>query len=588
MRKIKSIHLQRFRQFADTKVEVGPFNLLVGPNNCGKTTILHAIRSFFSLMYGHVRIEGNPPQTMYHRRFLSGADEIAPTPDIKELWYAQKTGKPITISVTFDDDTTFGVSLRLQFGQLHVSAENLPPGLTTDSVASYLGTQVAFIPGLVGVLVTEPYATPARRNALATQGRYSEIFRSSLRQLKTKDVALLSQINESLSELFGISLSFVEFDDESDEFVTVKYCQENVDFDVVSSGAGLQQVIQMLTYLYISQPRILLIDEPDAHLHSKLQSRLGELFRRVAQDIDAQVFLSTHSLDLIDTFSTNEVIVVDSSKKHLTAIGKNADLVSALVDANVVDVSALSRLLSSRRLVVVEDRDQTILKAIDKACGSPLFSSKSSSYVLSAQGVSNFRAVAELGKVLASLAGKKFDITFVQDRDGMPDFLVDSFLSSQQAEGVTAHLLERHEIENYLLQPALFTKAATLVGRTISESAATAAILAAAQELKAKARKASLECAKLVNRHLARGKITEGELDEKVYKWFDDLKPDDLHTVQTVFPGKELLPIVLKKLNAGGEKAITRGNLVASLEADFVPQDMVDFLITASEAKANK
>ena len=128
------------------------------------------------------------------------------------------------------------------------------------------------------------------------------------------------------------------------------------------------------------------------------------------------------------------------------------DLVSALVDADVVDVSALSRLLSSHRLVVVEDKDQTVLKTIDKACGSPLYSSKSSSYVLSAKGVSNFPAVAELGRLLSELAGSKFDITFVQDRDGMPDFIVPAFITSQQEKHVNAFLLERHEIENYLLQ----------------------------------------------------------------------------------------------------------------------------------------
>lgn len=396
--KIKKIRLQRFRQFSDTTFEVGPFNILVGPNNCGKTTLLHAIRAFFLLMHGHVRFDG--PVAEYHRRFLGGAEEVAPTPDIKELWYRQAPGKPLTISVTFDDDATFSVVLRQQFGQIHVSAEDLPGRLTAKKAATYLGTQVAFIPGLVGVLVTEPYTTGARRNALATQGRYSEIFRSSLQQLKANSPELVQKINEWLKNLFGITVSKIEFDEKSDEFVTIKYEQSGSEFDVVSSGAGLQQVIQMLTYLYLSQPRILLIDEPDAHLHSKLQARLGELFRRVSADLDAQVFLSTHSLDLIDTFSTNEVLVIDSKKKNITPIGSNSDLVSLLVEAGVVDVSALSRLLSSRRLVVVEDKDLTILKAIDKSIGSPLFSAKSSSHVLPAEGVGNFRAIAEIGKVL--------------------------------------------------------------------------------------------------------------------------------------------------------------------------------------------
>src|SRR5688500_165825 len=90
--KIKSIRLQRFRQFADTTFEVGAFNLLVGPNNSGKTSLLHAVRTFFYLMHGHVRFEGDPPAAVYHRRFLSSAEEVAPTPDIRELWYKLQTG----------------------------------------------------------------------------------------------------------------------------------------------------------------------------------------------------------------------------------------------------------------------------------------------------------------------------------------------------------------------------------------------------------------------------------------------------------------------------------------------------------------
>src|SRR5260221_14634459 len=81
MRMIKSIRLQNFRQFSDTTFDVGPFNLLVGPNNCGKTTLLHAIRAFFLLMHGHVRFEGNSSKASYHRRYLAGAEEVAPTPD---------------------------------------------------------------------------------------------------------------------------------------------------------------------------------------------------------------------------------------------------------------------------------------------------------------------------------------------------------------------------------------------------------------------------------------------------------------------------------------------------------------------------
>jgi hypothetical protein len=286
------------------------------------------------------------------------------------------------------------------------------------------------------------------------------------------------------------------------------------------------------------------------------------------------VFLSTHSLDLIDTFSTNEVLVVDSKKKTLAPIGANSDLVSTLVDAGVVDVSALSRLLSSRKLVIIEDEDQTILKAIDKALGSPMFSSKSSSYVLPAKGSGNFRAIAELGKVLKSLTGTKFDLTFIQDRDGMPDFIVHDFIESQKTDGTAPYLLERHEIENYLLETDLFVAAASLVGRTISGDEARDAILAAANEMRPKARLRARQTAKDVNRHLTSAKKhEESALEVLTDDWFDQLDLSSFEVVQTVFPGKELLKESLKKLNSQG-KSITKGHLVASLKSDAVADEM--------------
>lgn len=577
--KIKTIRLQRFRQFEDTTFDVGPFNLLVGPNNCGETSLLHAIRAFFLLMHGHVRFEGEPPVAVYHRRFISDAGEIAPTPDIRELWYRQEAGKKLSISITFDDDIKFSVVVRQQFGQIHVSADDLPAGLTAEQAASYLDTKVAFIPGLVGVLVTEPYATGARRNALATEGRYSEIFRSSLQQLKEDTPKLVIKINEWLEGLFSVTVNTIEFNPQFDEFVTVKYAEKNIEFDVVSSGAGLQQVIQMLAYVYLSQPRILLIDEPDAHLHSKLQARLGEVFRRVAADLDAQVFLSTHSLDLIDTFSTNEVLVVDSTQEDVAPIGANADLVSALVDANVVDVSALSRLLSSKKLVIVEDEDTTILKAIDRAVGGQLFSASSRSYVLPAKGAGNFRALTELGTILKQLTGTEFDLAFIEDRDGMPEFMAERFLETQRGQGVRPYLLERHEIESYLLEPKLFLKAAALRGREIRLSEVSSAILTAAEALKANARIMSVKTATLVNRQLpSEKKLEDSDLQVQTHQWFDGLDLMDISQIQRVFPGKEMVKRTLDTINEGHSQKITRGNLVASLSDETVAADIRELL----------
>jgi hypothetical protein len=171
----------------------------------------------------------------------------------------------------------------------------------------------------------------------------------------------------------------------------------------------------------------------------------------------------------------------------------------------------------------------------------------------------------------------------------MPDFVAPLFLTSQGGDGVSPHLLERHEVESYLLEPALFEAASKLIGRTITQAQARAAILKAAKGIKAKARRTSLETAKNVNRHLLpQERWKDAELEEKVYEWFDGLNLESIDVIQRVFPGKETLEETLKNLSDGTSKQLTRGHLVASISPDCVASDIRDLLFKVGEANPNK
>jgi len=164
----------------------------------------------------------------------------------------------------------------------------------------------------------------------------------------------------------------------------------------------------------------------------------------------------------------------------------------------------------------------------------------------------------------------------------MPDFMVDSYLSAQKASGITPWLLERHEIENYLLEPLLISAAAAGVGKAISADEVRQLVLSEAQALKAEARRASRECGRIVNRHLPEKK-NEAELDIETDKWFDALDLGALDVVQRVFPGKELLSKVLQKVSAGHGKQVTKGSCVAAMSKEMVSSDLQKMFSTLAE-----
>lgn len=61
---------------------------------------------------------------------------------------------------------------------------------------------------------------------------------------------------------------------------TSTYAPEDSDHDLFSAGAGLQ----LLTFLVLGQAGILLVDEPDAHLHSSLQRIVVDVLRKASQE----------------------------------------------------------------------------------------------------------------------------------------------------------------------------------------------------------------------------------------------------------------------------------------------------------------
>ena len=68
---------------------------------------------------------------------------------------------------------------------------------------------------------------------------------------------------------------------------------------MVVTGSGFHQALQILVSVLTPGARVLLLDEPDAHLHARLQEQLMGIMERLARDEQAQFILATHSPPLL-------------------------------------------------------------------------------------------------------------------------------------------------------------------------------------------------------------------------------------------------------------------------------------------------
>jgi predicted ATPase len=111
-------------------------------------------------------------------------------------------------------------------------------------------------------------------------------------------------VKEIAERYFGVSLRKIEFDEKLDLEIRADYEETGYALDIVSGGSGLNQILQLAAVIAWRKPGIVLLDEPDAHLHSTLQTRLLDFLYDLSEHYGLQIVISTHSRDLISQASS--------------------------------------------------------------------------------------------------------------------------------------------------------------------------------------------------------------------------------------------------------------------------------------------
>lgn len=79
-------------------------------------------------------------------------------------------------------------------------------------------------------------------------------------------------------------------------------------YDIASGGSGFHQVLLPLSFFYARPASVLLLDEPDAHLHVILRKQTYDRLRSVASKSQSQLIVATHSEVILDSTPPSRVI----------------------------------------------------------------------------------------------------------------------------------------------------------------------------------------------------------------------------------------------------------------------------------------
>ena len=355
---IRSVRIRRFKRFEDVEFLLPSPVVVAGPNNTGKTTLLQAIAAFDLALARWKELNDFQRHGGFYTKAPISRQTFSAVPlrayDL--LWSQRAAREPIEIEIQSTEGWRVGVEfLPDSTEQMYVrpKREFEPEVVRRAQVGS------VFVPAMTGLGIEEPVYTAPKIDQLLFQAKPGEVLRNLLVQANAVQPAW-NALGASIRALFGYELHPPD-DRGANILAEFSPRKGGPRLDIASAGSGFQQVLMLLTFLHTRPGSVLLLDEPDAHLHVILQEAIYSELRRVAAEKSSQLVIATHSEVIINAAEPRHVCVLLDQPRMLADTAEREVLIRSLKALSNEDVM---RALDAPGILYVDDyTDLDILRA---------------------------------------------------------------------------------------------------------------------------------------------------------------------------------------------------------------------------------
>lgn len=356
--------MHRFKKYKDKSILIKPgLSLVAGANNSGKTTALQAF-AVWEFCKTVLEMEKGPQsiRTGYTGQGLGmGSDEFLALniPSLKHLWTNLKPhridepdGYTLWIRVDWEYDNQekhLSIALSLANDRIFIKVKS------TNITENERAPNITYIPPFAGIRIKEQKSSPAQQRRLIGQGLPGATIRSillniyeknqeersklkgakrkisstQLQQLRNTDPwELLSAI---IKEVFKTEITISPYNDAYHTYIRltthkgetndkgkfVRYPNYSPR-DLTAEGSGFLQWLSVFTFALSPNTDMVLLDEPDAHLHPTLQHEIIKQLEKISYSTGKQILFSTHSPELIKAHPAERILSIShNSTKYL-------------------------------------------------------------------------------------------------------------------------------------------------------------------------------------------------------------------------------------------------------------------------------
>lgn len=432
------ITIERFKNIESVSLTVDGVSLLVGGNNAGKSSVLQAIQ------FGASVAQTAAIQGAWDGDRLStsiGQSDLVYSP-IKDVLFLARNGRlreppAEAIRVNYrDNGEECQVTVRKGRNKnilLELIGRSL--GERLQSIASPYCTLVT---GLAGIPTEEAFETNIKVKKTAAKGDSNSVFRNILLQLK-KDPQKWQRFQEQITRIFNDHIVDVNFDPDRDETINCTVSKAGVTYPIDTCGTGVLQAIQIFSYIHLFEPKILLLDEPDSHLHPNNQKQLArELI--FASGAGLNIIVSTHSKHLVESLIENSSLIWLTRGEKQTNV-ENYEL-KALLEIGALNVG--ERIGNPAHIFLTEDKNHEGLRIILDSNGCNLDDCEIISYSGCTKTEMAITLITHLRRTNPTA-----EYIIHRDKDFLDQDYIDGYIEKFSRMNVQVFLPEGNDLESY-------------------------------------------------------------------------------------------------------------------------------------------
>jgi len=319
---------------------------------------------------------------------------------------------------------------------------------TEGSLSAFAGetrTIPAYVEWLIEAFAEVPFLHLGERKQQIGREEAQTLLQLKVRR---KGPDRLVTIQQTIRALLGVTVDAFEPETSEGRPGEPKAEMDVGDFLVEANGAGIREALRIILDLELKQPELVLIEEPEVHLHPGLSRVVARYLREKSSDI--QLFITTQSTDFIDSVSFKNLYLVcrgNTGKTGCELIGGDDAVARIPAELGLRP----STIFMFDRLVFVEGAsDEAVLRELARKSDVDL--ARCNVGFVHMGGIRNFGHCAAEA-TLQVFTRRRIRLWFVADRDERDDAEVVRMMRRLNGRARLV-VLKKRELENYLLDAA--------------------------------------------------------------------------------------------------------------------------------------